>query len=436
MAASSSSTKYKWDREKWEQDPTWWDPYNKSGRLKGKGRTTRARQERRALETPEERQARKGKRDQEALRLEKEASAKEAEIQLAKLEASVKEAEEKKKLEASAKEAAEAKVEASAKEAAEAKPAQAHSEKEKAAEAKAAPEKGAAAAAKKVFGPSEKEKAAEDKAASAKEASAEAKGSSEKDGPARKEQPSRPEATYKEVLVGWQLLEQQASAKEEPWVLVEKKKPCKKGTREPLEKKAEPRKQPAAKRKTEPGYVPLGSSSSSSSSSSPAPQASSAKEDRSHKEPLQKKAKTPVAIDWHGVFQITEWGQDKVPDSHIAALWDLQPPGFENHLVSFCKWKREQEVREWLRKLPVNFDAEHFCRERCGEGGKVEYALKKGIDIVIDDNSSILWEAYKKGLWVMPIATWHEDHSYFQKQGVAVYNDFVEAAQALIRMGP
>jgi len=79
---------------------------------------------------------------------------------------------------------------------------------------------------------------------------------------------------------------------------------------------------------------------------------------------------------------------------------------------------------------------EHFCRQRCGGGGKVEYALKKGIDIAIDDNSSILWEAYKKGLWVMPIATWHEDHSYFQKQGVTVYNDFVEAAQALIRMGP
>ena len=88
-----------------------------------------------------------------------------------------------------------------------------------------------------------------------------------------------------------------------------------------------------------------------------------------------------MAIDWHGVFQITEWGQDKVPDSHIAALWDLQAAGFENHLVSYCGWKREQEVKEWAESLPVNFDAEHFCRQRCGGGGKVEYALKKGIDI-------------------------------------------------------
>ena len=152
-------------------------------------------------------------------------------------------------MEAPEKGAAEAKpVETPEKGAAEAKPASAKevclkskakalSEKEKTAEAKAAPEKGAAAAAKKVLGPSEKEKAAEDKAASAKEASAEAKGSSEKDGPARKEQPSRPEATYKEVLVGWQLLEKQASAKEE-WALVEsKRKSCKKDTNEPLEKK-------------------------------------------------------------------------------------------------------------------------------------------------------------------------------------------------------
>ena len=54
-----------------------------------------------------------------------------------------------------------------------------------------------------------------------------------------------------------------------------------------------------------------------------------------------------MAIDWHGVFQISEWGQDKVRDSHIAALWDLQAEGFENHLVSYCGWKREQEVKEW-----------------------------------------------------------------------------------------
>ncbi len=60
--------------------------------------------------------------------------------------------------------------------------------------------------------------------------------------------------------------------------------------------------------------------------------------------------------------------------------------------------------------------------------------MKKGSDIVIDDNSSILWEAYRKGLWVLPIATRHDDHSWFDKQGVKVYNDFVEAAQDLVRM--
>ena len=76
-------------------------------------------------------------------------------------------------------------------------------------------------------------------------------------------------------------------------------------------------------------------------------------------------------------------GGDKIPPSHIAALWDLQAAGYRNHLVSYCGAKREQEVRQWLGKLPVQFDEEHFCRQRCGPGGKVEYALKKGIDIVL-----------------------------------------------------
>ena len=31
---------YKWDQAKWEKDDEWWNPYNKVGRLKGKGSTT------------------------------------------------------------------------------------------------------------------------------------------------------------------------------------------------------------------------------------------------------------------------------------------------------------------------------------------------------------------------------------------------------------
>lgn len=41
---------YKWDQAKWEKDDEWWNPYNKVGRLKGKGSTTWARQARRAAQ--------------------------------------------------------------------------------------------------------------------------------------------------------------------------------------------------------------------------------------------------------------------------------------------------------------------------------------------------------------------------------------------------
>jgi len=56
----------------------------------------------------------------------------------------------------------------------------------------------------------------------------------------------------------------------------------------------------AAKRRTEPGYVPVASSSSSSSSTPPtSPQAAPEQGDRRGKKP---------------------WGQDKAPGSHIGQL--------------------------------------------------------------------------------------------------------------------
>ena len=35
---------YKWSKDIWEEDAEWWNPYNKRGRLKGKGSTTWKRQ--------------------------------------------------------------------------------------------------------------------------------------------------------------------------------------------------------------------------------------------------------------------------------------------------------------------------------------------------------------------------------------------------------
>ena len=56
--------KYTWDESQWVQDDEWWNPFNKIGRLKGKGTTSWARAARKAAETPEERAERKRLRDE------------------------------------------------------------------------------------------------------------------------------------------------------------------------------------------------------------------------------------------------------------------------------------------------------------------------------------------------------------------------------------
>ena len=438
MAASSSSTKYKWDREKWEQDPTWWDPYNKAGRLKGKGRTTRARQERRALETPEERQARKAKRDQEALRLEKEASAKEAEIQLAKLEASVKEAEEAKKVEASAKEA----KEAPEKGAAEAKPASAKEvEKDsKPACAKEVEKDSKAASAKEVEKDSKaasaKEAGKDSKATSAKEAGKDSKATfakevtlksnaetaSEKEtGKGKKaatEKAMAPKATYKEVLQGWQEREKEAH-EEQQWTVALGRK------RKKRHAKPEASKPEASKPG---GYVALGTSSSSSSSPIPA----------KPKPPLEKRVKQAeavkkIAVDWHGVFEVKRNGRDVIPDSHIRALWDLEGDGWHTTLLSYAGWNREQQVRAKLNQMHVSFDEIIFVRERTGSKGKAAKALEKGITHIIDDNGDILWESLEKGLEILPaMSKWDEHWWAPTSKGIASHYDFPAAVKALI----
>lgn len=70
-----STKPYKWEKAIFDQDPEWWDPYNKVGRLKGKGTTSRARQERRAAETSQERAERIRKREEDKKKNEEGAGA-------------------------------------------------------------------------------------------------------------------------------------------------------------------------------------------------------------------------------------------------------------------------------------------------------------------------------------------------------------------------
>ena len=361
---ASASTKYKWDREKWEKDPTWWDPFNKSGRLKGKGGTSRARQERGALRTPEERQARKAKRDEDALRLEKEASAKKA-GEAKNVEAREKWAEEPKKVEAPEKGAeAPKKVEAPEKRAAEAKPVEAL-------------EKGAAEA-KPAFAKEESHKPLKKKA---KESSK----------PLEKK---APEATYKEALMCWQNKEQAA---EKQWV----KKPHQ-ATGPPSEERNEQNKEEKEKkRRTHLGFVSLGASSSSTS------------EAGENSKPLKK-----VAVDWHNVIQVWSHKQgDHVPDAHIRAIWHLQAEDIKVVLISFAGPAKGDEVEEWARSLPVRFDEIIICSKKTCWKGKADIALELGCECIIDDDADICWESLKKGLKAMPIQTWKQKHTRLRPTG-------------------
>ena len=405
-------------------------PLQQIWKVEGEGRTTRARQERRALETPEERQARKAKRDQEALRLEKEASAKEAEIQLAKLEASVKEAEEAKKVEASAKEA----KEAPEKGAAEAKPASAKEvEKDsKAASAKEVEKDSKPASAKEVEKDSKaasaKEVEKDSKAASAKEAGKDSKATfakevtlksnaetaSEKEtGKGKKaatEKAMAPKATYKEVLQGWQEREKEAH-EEQQWTVALGRKRKKRHAKPEASKPG--------------GYVALGTSSSSSSSPIPA------------KPTLEKRVKQlpvkKIAVDWHGVFEVKRNGRDVIPDSHIRALWDLEGDGWHTTLLSYAGWKREQQVRAKLNEMHVSFDEIIFVRERTGSSGKAAKALEKGITHIIDDNGDILWESLEKRLEILPVMSKWDEHWWAPtSKGIASHYDFPAAVKALI----
>ena len=391
------------------------------------------------METPEERQARKAKRD-EALRQQEEeekaasakvaekdsqaASAKEAEKD--NQAASAKEAEKDGKA-ASAKEAEKDSKAASAKEAE--KDSKAASAKEvekdsKAASAKEVEKDNKAASAKEVTlttkaeTASEKEAGKDSKATFAKEVTlkSNAETASEKEtGKGKKaatEKAMAPKATYKEVLQGWQEREKEAH-EEQQWTVAPRRKRKKRHTRPEASKPG--------------GYVALGTSSSSSPSPSPA----------KPKPPLEKRVKQlpvkKIAVDWHGVFEVKRNGRDVIPDSHIRALWDLEGDGWHTTLLSYAGWKREQQVRAKLNEMHVSFDEIIFVRERTGSSGKAAKALEKGITHIIDDNGDILWESLEKGLEILPVMSkWDERWWAPTSKGIASHYDFPAAVKALI----
>ena len=387
--------KYTWDESQWVQDDEWWNPFNKIGRLKGKGTTSWTRAARRAAETPEERAERKRLRD------EKKKQEQEAANSSKPLEQEAGAASSSKPLEQ------------------EAEPASSKKPLEQEAE------------------PASSKKPLEQEAQ-----------------PASSPKPLEQEAkqTYKEVLVAWKEREEKqnkqwvkkpnvqqekqppAEVKEEEWKLVEGKNNKKRQKEVKKKKEAESQakgkvlekdqQSKSLRRKTHQGYVPLGTSSSSSSSTGQVPEEVALKEKAP--QPLRK-----VAVDWHNVIQI--WSRqdgDYVPDSHVRALWDLQAEDFE--LISYAGQARGKEVEDWAKQLPLKFSEIIICRRKTGWGGKAQLAQEQGCEFIIDDDPDICWESFKKGLKVFPIKTWKQDHEWAGHYGLDTYWDLPGAVVDLV----
>ena len=194
--------------------------------------------------------------------------------------------------------------------------------------------------------------------------------------------------------------------------------------------KSRPASSARGKRRTDVGYVSIGSDSGSSTQPSPSRSSST----RGSRQPLKQgtpatprekgtletrvklvEKKKVLCLDWHNVFQIQdEWSKkDIVPALHINRVWDLQAEGWEVHILSYCGKRRAQEVHSWASALPLKFDSVRTCNDRTGKWGKTSWAKWLGCTHLVDDNRSICQEALEEGLEVLPVVSEWEPHIWY-----------------------
>ena len=96
-----------------------------------------------------------------------------------------------------------------------------------------------------------------------------------------------------------------------------------------------------------------------------------------------------VAVDWHGVLVIDDFHKP----SNNFFLQKLHKAGFEVHCLSFCGYKRAQEVWNWAWHEWENWASVSFTWKPCGEDGKTEWCLNHDITMLVDDRGDICSEA-------------------------------------------
>jgi len=70
-----------------------------------------------------------------------------------------------------------------------------------------------------------------------------------------------------------------------------------------------------------------------------------------------------------------------------------------------------------------------------GRGGKAEYYERVGVTVVIDDNASICQECLEKGMVVLPVVSFNENHRWYSALGGRPFRDLRSAILALLSAG-
>ena len=130
-------------------------------------------------------------------------------------------------------------------------------------------------------------------------------------------------------------------------------------------------------------------------------------------------------MDWYNTVRLP----GRVPDSHVASLLKLHSLGFQLVLLSFCGWKRGQEVREEAGKLGVPWHSMTFCREKARKGGKLWHCWEQKIGQIIDDDDGVLWECHQNKFPYYAISTWKHPHDWANR----TFRNLPEAVEALLR---
>ena len=115
-----------------------------------------------------------------------------------------------------------------------------------------------------------------------------------------------------------------------------------------------------------------------------------------------------VAIDYHQTLEVF----NSIPGANVRAVQALVDAGYQVFLCSFAYPKREQEVRDHLAKVDIDWTALKFTRQRCGPEGKAAWLEKNGIGHLFDDNREICEEAMAYGIQVWPIITKWQPHAW------------------------